>query len=397
MATLLAVSTVFSGCDKNDDPIDQPNNPPATAAVELNSPITENTTLKDLGLPIDYFYKGSSLLQVKNNATLTIEDSVTIQFTNVNGGIEIIDGATIKALGTDGKRIQFIGATSTKGCWQGIDIHTSTDNQLQYIDIINAGNGYEVGAINLYYENTKLSMTNSSISGSLQHGIYLHNSREVIAAFSNNTITNCDKTPFHCEDIFSVEKIDATSNFTGNGENYVYVMGADIEDKNFTLNGTTVPYYVENGFVVTGGRTLTINKGTTIFIGDNRHFNVNGGAHIIVNGGTGTGEKVTFTHLAGSTYYWQGFEFSDSYGNVIKNAVIEYGGSPNNDANIYAYYRSKISLENVAINNSYGVGFKFNNSTGSDAAVVTHSNVTFNNNAGGNVMLYDETVVEAMP
>ncbi|MDR0814440.1 MAG: DUF5018 domain-containing protein, partial [Bacteroidales bacterium] len=75
--------------------------------IELTSPITANITLKDLGLPIDYFFAGSTLF-VQNNAVLTIEPGVTIQFTSTGdkGSLQINDGATIKAIGTAEKHIQ---------------------------------------------------------------------------------------------------------------------------------------------------------------------------------------------------------------------------------------------------------------------------------------------------
>ena len=359
--------------------------------VELTSPITTNTTLKDLGLPIDYFFNGDGVLEVKNNAILTIEEGVCIQFRKTGGSLAITDGATIKALGTSNKRIQFVGGTA-KGSWDGLVIETSTDNQLQYVDVLNAGDATD-GAISVYYQGSKVSITNSNISGSLGHGLYLANNGIVIAAFSNNIITGCEKTPVHMEDLFSAEKFDATSNLIGNGENYVYVTGTYVEDKNLTLNGTTVPYYVEGGINVNSGRTFTINKGTTIIIGNNRGFNVNDGAHIIVNGGTGVGEKVTFTHLPGSTYYWSGFEFFGSYGNVIKNAVIEYGGAPNNDANINAYFRSEVTLENVEIKHSkkFGVSMYYNN--GGDASIVKGT-ATFSGNVDSDI--WDYTTNTAM-
>ena len=350
--------------------------------IELTSPITENTTLKDLGLPIDYFFAGSNL-EVKNNATLTIEAGVTIQFRKADGALAIVDGATIKAIGTADKHIQFIGG-ATKGSWDGLIIETSTDNQLQYVDILNAGDATD-GAVSLYYTGSKVSITNSSISGSLGNGIHLANNGIVIAAFSNNTITNCEKTPVHLQDLFAAEKFDATSNLTGNGENYVYVTGTYIEDKNFTLNGTTVPYYVEGGINVNSGRTFTINKGTTIIIGNDRGFNVNDGAHIIVNGGTGVGEKVIFTHLPGSTYYWSGFEFFGSYGNVIKNAVIEYGGAPNNDANINAYFRSEVTLENVEIKHSKKYGVQMYYDLASPDLSTVKGTATFSGNTGSDI------------
>ena len=49
--------------------------------------------------------------KAENNAILTIEPGVTIQFTasGKRGGFRIRNGATIKAIGSASKRIQFIG------------------------------------------------------------------------------------------------------------------------------------------------------------------------------------------------------------------------------------------------------------------------------------------------
>ena len=94
---------------------------PVPQIVELTSPIAADRTLKDLGLPIDYVYKGNNLLQVNNNATLTIGPGVTIQFTQTGGGMEIAGGATLTAIGTEEKPIQFVGSvfpSPNKGLWR---------------------------------------------------------------------------------------------------------------------------------------------------------------------------------------------------------------------------------------------------------------------------------------
>jgi len=401
IAICLAGVTVFAGCGKDDDPIE---NPPLPAeAIELTSPITADRTLKDLGLPIDYFFNGN-ILEVKNNAILTIEDSVTIQFRKTDGKLVIMDGATIKALGTADKRIQFVGTSTNKGSWYGIFIETNKENQFNYVDFMNGGSFNQEGVVNVSAEGAKLNMTNCKISGSLGYGVYFPHGTQRFTAFNNNVIERCDKSPVALFWLTQAEFFDKTSNLTGNGQNYVLVqVGTEIKNSNFTLNATTVPYYISYaGIQVGNGQTFTINQGVTLYMGQDVNFNVEGtnpsvGARLVVNGGSGAGEQVILTRLPNSTNYWSGLFFMDSHNNEIRNAVIEYGGRPNNDANIYAYYRSSMHLENVAINNSYNLGFKFNNSTGSDAAQVTHSNVTFNNNAGGNVMLPDETTVSTLP
>ncbi|GHT32302.1 hypothetical protein FACS189434_03740 [Bacteroidia bacterium] len=398
-AMIIALFAGFTGCGKEDEPID-PNNPPVVGVLtELTSPITENTTLKDLGLPIDYVYKGTNLLEVKNNATLTIEDSVTIQFTDKNGGIWITDGATIKALGTANKHIQFVGG-ATKGSWQGITVETNTENQLKYVDFINGGSSSQTSVIYLVMSGARLAIDNCTISGSKGSGVFLENNDNLLlTSFKSNKISGCDNTPLHLFGVYNLAVLDKTSDLTGNAVNYVEMHStAEVDASDLTINPTTVPYYFSAWAQVSASKTLTINAGTTMYFANDASFNVTGGAHIVVNGGTGAGEKVTFTHLPGSTTYWQGLNFSDSHGNVLKNCLIEYGGNPNNDANIYAYARSSMALENVELNNSKQYGFKFTNSSyPPDMAQVTAVNVTFSNNAGGNVLLPDETVVNAMP
>ncbi|MDR0831209.1 MAG: hypothetical protein LBN95_14040, partial [Prevotellaceae bacterium] len=53
IAACLAATTIFSGCEPIEPP--DPNNPTGEL-TELKTPITENTTLKDLGLEVDYFF-----------------------------------------------------------------------------------------------------------------------------------------------------------------------------------------------------------------------------------------------------------------------------------------------------------------------------------------------------
>jgi hypothetical protein len=367
--------------------------------IELTSPITANITLKDLGLEVDYFFAGASPLEVKNNATLTIEPGVTIRFDKTGGGMDIKDGACIKALGTADKRIQFVGG-ATKGSWQGITVETNTENQLKYVDFINSGSFSQTGVIYLVMSGARLAVDNCTISGSKGSGVFLENNDNLLlTSFKNNKISGCDNTPLHLYGAYNLAVLDKTSDLTGNAVNYVEMHSvAEVDANNLTINPTTVPYYFIAGVRVSASKTLTINAGTTIYIGNDREFQLYDGSHLVVNGGTGAGEKVTFTHLLGSTAYWQGFDFFDSHGNVLKNCLIEYGGNPNNDANIYADYRSSMSLENVELNHSKQYGFKFNNAIGtSDAAQVTAVNVTFSGNAGGNVLLPDETVAATMP
>jgi hypothetical protein len=368
------------------------------------------------GMAINYVYNGTNLLEVNGGKTLVVLPGTTIRFSKTDGGILITDGATVKMLGEDKLRepdaAGNLSATpgtksghitlkggAQKGSWARLHIETNKENVLQYVDLLNGGSRANEGGVLATNYDAKISMTNCKISGSLGHGIYLYNEPARFTTFTNNVIEHCDAQPVYARNFYNIP-FDKTSNLTGNGENYIFVLDGGIEEENLTVNAATIPYYIHFGGYIK--KTLTINKGVTFYMGEDRGFDVTGTAtedngKIIVNGGTSAGEQVTFTRLPGKNYYWNGFDFTDSHGNVLKNCLIEYGGSPNNDSNIYAYYRSSMSLENVQLNNSKRYGFRFINSTGSDAAEVTAIHVTFSGNAGGNVLLPDGTVSNTLP
>ena len=382
-AICLTGFTFFASCGEPPEP------PPANEAIELKSPITENTTLKDLGLPIDYFYAGDNFLQVKNGAILTIEDSVTIQFTKTNGGIEIIDGATIKALGTANKRIQFVGG-ATKGSWSRIWVKTEKDNIFNYVDFINGGsqthttNRYGVFAL----DNAKASISHCKILGGLADGIVMWDKCN-ITAFDNNIVENVDRAPVYMRNEFSkLSKFDMTSTFTNNTNKYIEVEGSQFIREDVTLNKTSVPYYFTYGPNITDEKRLTINEGVTIYMGENIGItNYNGTGKLTINGSIAN--PVTFTRLPGTSYHWNLINFEGGTGHIINNCVLEYGGAKpatNQENCILKINAAQITLNNVIIRNSLARGVVVDNFGG--APSISATNVTFANNGDCNVYVF---------
>ena len=165
LMAILAIAgmVMLAGCSKsNDERLDDPNNPDnpdnpqGTNAIELTSPINQNTTLKDLGYSVDYVYNGKNMLEVTSNAVLTIEPGVTIQFTQKKGGLKVSEMCQINAVGTKEKPIKFIGSTSDKGSWDGVRILSGGENQFKYCDFI--GGGSISTAIICQESNSRLSM-----------------------------------------------------------------------------------------------------------------------------------------------------------------------------------------------------------------------------------------------
>ena len=300
--------------------------------IELKSPITENTTLVDLGLEVDYIYKGNSLLEVKNFATLTIEPGVTIQFTysGSSGGILITSGSTIKAIGTGSKRIKFIGAYDAKGTWQGIEIRSNTDNQLAYCDLLNVGKSESNQAGGLKLVDAKVGITHCKFTNGKGAGIFTFWNTEPFTAFNNNVFEGFENYPPIVLDSYNaismLEKFDMTSDFTKNAKPYIELKPGDVT-KDLTINQTTVPYYFSSE-IRSIAHTLTINEGVTICLGNNVAFNAymagDNSGRLMINGTNN--KKVKITRLIGTSGYWRNMNFYNLIGSVIKHCIFEYGG-----------------------------------------------------------------------
>jgi len=399
----IAVSMFFTSCEK-DDPIekpdnpDNPDNPPVTETVELTSPITENTTLKDLGLAVDYFFAGSQL-SVQNNAVLTIEPGVTIQFTNTNneGSLYINDGATIKAIGTAEKPIQFIGRNTSKSIWGTVQVNTNSDNEFKYCEFINGGNGYfgTLSMRNIGSSAPRISVQYCTITGSKKYGFDTYGNDFTIDAFDHNTITGGDDAPVYLYNLKMAAKFDMTSNLTGNANDYVAIERNENE-VNTTLNQTTVPYYCIGSWTIS--KTLIINEGVTICMHTDKSWSDSEMGKIVVNGTEA--KPVTFTRLPGMTYYWGyygGLRFSRNNGSELNWCIIEYVKGTDQAA-ISMSYEGAITLNNCTIRNNQGWGV--NKGRGNHCnVIVNHSgtNERFANNASGNVVLCNGDVVNELP
>jgi hypothetical protein len=364
---------------------------PVGDPVVLTSPITTNTTLKDLGIAVDYVFNGNGLLAVKNNATLTIEPGVTIQFTNTGGGIEITDGATIVAIGTAEKHIQFVGTKTTKDAWNGMTINSNTENELRYCDFINGGKLSNGPYAVLNLNGASVGISHCRLSGGMMNGIRMSNGDGrscVLTTFDNNVIEGMEQSPIRTTayGFVALGKLDLTSNLADNVNPYIYVDCPNTLTADATLNETSVPYYLSYPVAELRAK-LTINAGVTIYMPENGNF-INGGVSN-ANGNLmilGTAEKpVTFTRLPNSVYHWNCIVIDRLAGSVIEHCNIDYSGvGAGTSVTKAAFYlggsNTSLTMRNVHISNSANFGIHLASGYG-----LTHSNVTFANNASGNV------------
>jgi len=382
----------------------------SSQSIELTSPIRENTTLRDLGLPIDYYFNGNEL-DVENNAVLTIEPGVTIQFRSKSGLLYINDGATLKAIGTAGKHIQFIGALEDKGSWQGIKINTSwtsaeLKNELNYVEILNAGSqNYNYSAA-LYLENNgKIAVTNSLIDGSSSNGIDIYDLSQGIAeltSFSYNTVSNCNKAPIRTDydaGPYGMRNMDNTNTFTGNGEEYIHCANGDVVNtfgSNLTLrNLNGYPWYFENGINLDFDQNLTVEPGTIIMMGPLSRIYVPINSHFIADGTAVA--HITIKGFRSDAGYWDGIQIlSQTVGTKLNYCDISDGGGETSyTSNIYMCTgsapgaNSYLEINNTTISNSQRYGMHLSNYNSNDEnCIISSSNpasVTFSGCQMGNI------------
>jgi len=363
---------------------------PVSRLVELTSPITTNTTLKDLDLPIDYFFEGTKL-EVKNNATLTIEKGVTIQFRNKAGYLSIDDGATLKAIGSADKHIQFVGATTEKGSWTGIDINTVLSNELKYVDILNAGGGGNEYSAALYLGNGKVDVNNCLIDRSATNGITIvgrsGSHLGELRTFSKNTISNCDKAPILTSSYtgcYALRNISNDNTFTANTRAYMHIsqsintsIPADMTLPN--LNG--YPWYFQENLMIPADRNFTVEPGAVILMGSQAVINIPANSHFIA---VGTKEApITIKGFKDELGYWSEiFVDSETPGTKFDYCNISNAGSGGIDKGLITYYREaylEIYNSNLSKSLANGIVCSFASTTFNVHynCHLKHANVTF--------------------
>ncbi len=134
---------------------------------------------------------------VSDNAVVTVNGAVSVdpgaQFEfGSSARLRIDSGGTIDATGTPSQHITFSGAASTSGYWDGIDVNTSTANNLDYVDVSDGGSS---GLADLYIQSIgAVTVHNSSFSNSSSYGIDMESGGSItpstVADLTNVSIGN---------------------------------------------------------------------------------------------------------------------------------------------------------------------------------------------------------------
>lgn len=336
--------------------------------------ITSSTTWEDVesGDKVDYIIKCA--ISVKNNALLTIEPGVIIQFEGEESGIFTSDGGGLKAIGTEDNPIKFVGTSETAGIWKGVYFaSTNPENRLEFVEIKHAGrtassqSGVK-GAVQLSSKaNSKGSIVDCTIGDNDGYGIFITENSDLVD-FENNMIQNNTLSPVGI-DFNQIRKLDDGTDYgNGNGQAYIEVFNSILEE-DATVLDVGLPYrftenqkyYIEKGLVIEPGVTFEFASGAGLRLGENA---VDCSLATGTINATGTAEKpIIFKGVSGGKGSWLGIGInSSSPENKLIYCEISGGGAAKIfnasklNANITLQCESKVKIQNTTISQSGGYG-----------------------------------------
>jgi len=342
----------------------------ANASLCDQNEILEDTTWEDVvpGNEIDYVVQCA--ISIKNNALLTIEPGVVIAFEGESSGIFTSEGGGLKAIGTLADPIKFMGTSDNKGVWKGIYFgSTHPENRLEGVMVMNAGRtasgqSGEKGAVQLSRdEDSAAAIVNCTISNNDGYGLFITDESD-LEEFSGNSISDNEEAPVAL--FFNqMGALDFSSDYQGNGKNYVEVRENEIEDDMVNMPLLNVPYRfveskrydIKNALNIEAGNTLEFTSGAGFRLGEQASDCANTSGSL---NATGTmGNPITFKGVVSGKGSWLGIGFnSSSPNNKLIYCNISGGGSSKLyngaqfAANITLQCNSRVTIQNSTITES---------------------------------------------
>ena len=356
------------------------------------SSIFDNIILKKSNSP----YLVNNQIQVfQNNATLSIEPGVTINFYN-DAGMTFVQNSKLLAQGTQTDPITF--ASFDSQYWYGVEIQTTnSDSVIDYANFKQGGKWYNgVGnhMANLSVKDTSVKITNSIFENSKVYGLKLSNSNSAVSnnIFQNNnqdfdpagydggvlvlggnpTIQNnrflnnhrgiysyspqsqISSNVFNSNLSKAIYSSGPPAAFTnnsgaGNGTNGIYLSGGDIVQPNtsITLKPNGLPYVFDGTLNIPAGASLAIEP-NVMMKGEGGYWGgrMNIFGNLFVNGANSS--DIIFTANADNPAkgYWRGvFAYPGSFTD-IRGATFSYADTA------ISYQGPAIKLENVKFENN---------------------------------------------
>jgi len=327
-----------------------------TAEEEISSDISDDRTLSS---DVTYFVTD----EIEITAELTIEPGTEIYF-EPGTGFELpeMSGAII-ADGTEEEPILFSGTSEQSGWWNGIYLRESGNalNQLNWVTVEYGGGEefFQSGSGNVIVgrsdETSSIEITNSTLRHSESYGVWV-NSDSNLPGFEGNTITENDGAPVNMP-ANSIHQLDATSNFTGNDDDYIFVRsGNDIDAVDVAWENLNVDYRIsgDDSIVITDGGLLTIEPGATLKFESSAYIDLDEQGGLVADGTQE--EQIVFTGTTEQAGWWNGIYVRESTNpqNQLNWVTVEYGGGEE-------FFRS--GSGNVIVARSENASINISNST----------------------------------
>ena len=313
--------------DGNDGTATDETTITGTDAVVVDSNITTDTTWTSGST-----YRVIDVISV-TGATLTIEPGVVVEFGQADG-LYVTGTGKLVVNGQSGNTVLLTGVEKTAGYWKGIGFDSGSNRHVIEHAIIEYGGNTAAThsglneAANIAIEDNVLELTNSIIRHSGSWGLYVEIGSSSLPGFSANTFArNADGSAYVPARM--MDYLDSASTFDDGDDStpsevFVYD-GGDIQSAS-TISPLDVPYRVVDNAIVRLSSDLTISAGTTFEFGEAAGLYVTGSGKLTIDGQSGN--TVLLTGVEKTAGYWRGIGFdSGSTEHVIRQAIIEYGGS----------------------------------------------------------------------
>lgn len=386
--SLLAFVALFAttGCDNSTDD----DTPTIIEPITLEDSYSANITLTNHN-PDGVDYIATGRVEIYNNAIMTVEAGVTIQFIAADAGLLVYDGAALVANGSSTEPITMTNSIASK--WKGISLSSdNTATRLNYCILENSGSqswnvvvDHKTGLLVEGYAR----ITNTTVKGSDGVGITIWSEADV-AAFNNNTIQGASGYALRM-DPEELENADMGScTFTSNGTNAIQMDDFGGIDHAITFGKADVPYHIFDNLEISSAG-MTIEAGANLKFGSNALLQVYGNNSFLRANGTAS-DPIVLEGINNTRGYWKGVAIlSNNTNNVLEHATIQDGGS--DYAESAASYKANltlgnsnavtVTLDNVALNNSAECGIC--KVTIEPTLTFNASNLSYSNNVSSDI------------
>lgn len=351
----------------------------------------KNATSKNITItPVhnDVPYRFSSNFDIGNNASVTIESGVEMEF---ESGIGITVSSVLTANGTSADPITMTATPGNEqqGWWQGIAFYSNNlNNKLNHVQIHHAGKtdfgGISEAASVALNDNSALTLTNSTIADGSGYGLYIDGD-DVELDFSNNTFSG-NKNASAWIPFRNIGAIDNASSFPT--DSYVRVYGLDATDKDITIHPLQgdVPYRFSGTPDISNNASVAIEAGVEMTFESGTGITV---STVLTANGSST-DPITMTATPGNEQqgWWNGIAFySNNLDNELNYVHIRHAGKTDyggisEAANVAVNDNSQLTVNNSEITDSGNHGIYCD---GSSSTLSLSSNF-YQNNAGQDVV-----------